>query len=178
MLTSTVLAGTVFASAATLAPLLLDALLIASIATNGLLAGVFFVFSCAIAPGFRRLDDDAYVQAFRAINRAILNGWFLTVFLAAPVTAIVFAVISLLQGAALTTALVVAGAVGSALTFLITAARNVPLNDRLERAQIGTPDGRRAARRDFERPWNTWNLVRTLTSLGGFVCLALAAVSG
>ncbi len=64
--------------------LLLDALLIAAIVTNGLLAGLFFVFTCAIAPGFRHLDDATYVRAFRAINRAILNGWFLLVFFTAP----------------------------------------------------------------------------------------------
>ena len=47
------------------------------------LAGLFFVFTCAIAPGFRHLDDATYAQAFRAINRAILNGWFLLVFFTA-----------------------------------------------------------------------------------------------
>ena len=72
---------------------LLDALLIAAIVANGLLAGLFFVFTCAIAPGFRHLDDATYVRAFRAINRAILNGWFLLVFFTAPLATLAYALL-------------------------------------------------------------------------------------
>ena len=61
---------------------------------HGLLAGVFFVFACAVAPGLRRVDDRTFVCAFRAINRTILNGWFLSVFMAAPVAAIACAALS------------------------------------------------------------------------------------
>ena len=39
------------------------AALAVSLITNGMLAGLFFVFSCAIYPGFRRLDDRSYVRA-------------------------------------------------------------------------------------------------------------------
>jgi uncharacterized membrane protein len=31
--------------------------LLVAVISNGLLAGVFFVFACAVCPGFRRIDD-------------------------------------------------------------------------------------------------------------------------
>ncbi|MGO2862045.1 MAG: hypothetical protein ACTIC1_12865, partial [Brevibacterium sp.] len=52
-----------------------------AIIANGLLAGVFFAFSTAVTPGLKDTDDNTYVRTFAAINRAILNGWFLLVFL-------------------------------------------------------------------------------------------------
>src|SRR5690625_6898755 len=73
--------------------LILGPLLVVAIVANGLLAGLFFVFSIAISPGLRRVDDGTYVQAFQAINAAILNGRFLTVFFVAPIAAVVCVVL-------------------------------------------------------------------------------------
>ena len=151
-----------------------EAVAAVAIVTNGLLAGLFFVFVCAAAPGFRRVDDATYVSAFRAINRAILNGWFLSVFLAAPVAAVVSAGLRiwLTQPG---TSLAATGAACSTLTFFVTAARNVPLNTRLDRAPSATPA---IARGNFEKPWNRWNNVRTITSVSALVTLTLAGVHG
>ena len=67
---------------------LLDGLVVVAMIANGLLAGLFFVFANAICPGFRAVDDSTYVRAFRAINSTILNGWFLSVFFVAPLSAV------------------------------------------------------------------------------------------
>lgn len=156
----------------------IDALLVTAIVMNGLLAGLFFVFACGITPGFGRVDDATYVQAFHAINRAIVNGWFLLVFLAAPLTALAYALLGTRSAALVSTSWAWAGAACAALTFLITAARNVPLNTQLDRAATRTEVEYRIARQRFEAPWNRWNLIRTITSIGGLVCLALAGVLG
>lgn len=157
---------------------LLDALLIAAIVTNGLLAGLFFVFTCAIAPGFRHLDDATYVRAFRAINRAILNGWFLLVFFTAPLATLAYALLGYWRAMESPSAWAWAGAVCAALTFIITAAGNVPLNTRLDHTTAGTESADRAAREQFETRWSRWNLARTITGVGALVSLAIAAVSG
>lgn len=154
----------------------IDALLVVAIVANGLLAGLFFVFACAITPGFGRVDDATYVQAFHAINRAILNGWFLLVFFTAPLAALAYALLDTRSAAIVPTSWVWAGAVCATLTFIITAARNVPLNTQLDRAATRTPVEYRVARERFEAPWNRWNLARAITSLGALVSLAMAGI--
>ncbi|MEU5977163.1 DUF1772 domain-containing protein [Streptomyces sp. NPDC047315] len=149
------------------------AVLTAAIVFNGLLAGAFFAFACSVVPGLRRVDDATYVTAFRAVNRAILNGWFLTVFAGAPVLAVVAAVLRP-DGAA--TGWLVVGATCAIATFVITAAINVPLNQRLDAAAVDSPTALAEARRAFEPRWNNAHLVRTLTSVAGAVALTLAVL--
>ena len=156
----------------------LGPLLVVAIVANGLLAGLFFVFSVAIGPGFRGVDDGTYVRAFRAINTAILNGKFLTVFFIPPLAAAACVVLHLWRGGSASLPPVIAGAVCSVLTFGITAAGNVPLNRELDGAPIATEQQRRAARQRFEGRWNRRNLARTVTSIGALTFLAAAVVAG
>lgn len=156
---------------------LLDGLVVVAMIANGLLAGLFFVFANAICPGFRAVDDSTYVRAFRAINSTILNGWFLSVFFVAPLSAVAAAALRWWsRSGVLPVTLLVAAAICSASTFVITSAGNVPLNQELDRANIGTEQQRSAARGRFEEPWNRWNRVRTATSVGALALLAIAAV--
>ena len=150
------------------------AVVAAAVVCNGLLAGTFFAFTCAIVPGLRRVDDRTYVTAFRAINQAILNSWFLAVFLGAPVLAAVAAV--LWPGAAVGRWLVVIGLVCAIATLAITVAVNVPLNRRLDAAATRTDEDVAAARRGFERRWNAAHLVRTLTGIAATAFLAVGVV--
>lgn len=152
----------------------LDLILVVAIITNGLLTGLFFVFTCAISRAFRRVDDAIYVSAFRAINTAILNGCFLSVFFAAPLSAIASAVIPLWRGDSAPTPLLIAGAICSILAFGVTVAANVPLNRELDQSLINTEQQRQVARRRFEARWNQWNLARTLASIGAFAFLTAA----
>ncbi|MFI1827163.1 DUF1772 domain-containing protein [Streptomyces sp. NPDC020412] len=149
------------------------AVLTAAIVCNGLLAGTFFAFACSVVPGLRHVDDATYVTAFRAINRAILNGWFLSVFMGAPVLAVVAAVLRP-DGTAFVW--LVVGAACAIATFAITAAVNVPLNQRLDAAPTDSPTALTEARRAFEPRWNRAHLVRTLTSVAGAASLTLAVV--
>lgn len=155
---------------------LLDVLVVAATVANGLLAGLFFVFACAVVPGFRHVDDVSYVQAFRSINRAILNGWFLLVFFAAPLTAVANALLGRWQANETSPVWAWAGAVCSVLTFVVTVARNVPLNTQLDRAAVSTASDRHVARERFEGRWNRWSLARTMTSIGALMSLAIASV--
>lgn len=45
--------------------------------TMGLVAGVFALYAHTIMPGLGRTDDRTFVGAFQAIDRAIINPWFL-----------------------------------------------------------------------------------------------------
>ncbi|WP_345478388.1 DUF1772 domain-containing protein [Nesterenkonia rhizosphaerae] len=156
----------------------IDAALVTATIANGLLAGVFFVFSVAVSPGFRRVDDRTYVRSFRAINAAILNGMFLTVFIVAPLAAVVSITLQLWHGDPTSLPWIAAGAVCSVLSFGITALGNVPLNRELERSPITSDQDCRAARRRFEGRWNRWNFARTLSSSGALILFAVSLSLG
>jgi len=145
--------------------------LTAAIITNGIMAGLFFAFACAVTPGFRTVDDGTYVSAFRAINRAILNGWFLLIFLTAPALAVASVALHPLDNSDVSVYALLAGASCSVLTFGITVAVNVPLNRELDRASIRFVQDSNSARQRFERRWNRWNLGRTCTSIGALILL-------
>lgn len=118
------------------------------------------------------------IRAFTAINSAILNGRFLAVFFVAPTAAVAAVALHVVRGGSAALPAVVAGAVCSVLTFGITAAGNVPLNNALERAAIHTDAQQRSARHRFELPWNRRNLARTVTSTAALAFIALAAIIG
>ena len=143
--------------------------LLVAIVTNGLLAGLFFFCACAVVPGFRRVDARTAVAAFRAINRAIVGGWFLLVFFLAPVSTVTAAVL-------VPSPVSAAGAVCAVLTFLVTVVGNVPLNTALERADVGAEADLRRAWAAFARPWASLNLTRTLTALAALALCAASAV--
>ena len=149
-----------------------EAVLVAATVGNGLLAGVFFAFSCGVAPGLRRVDDRAYVTAFRAINRSIVNLLFLLVFLGAPIATAAAAALHLDGARQEVLACVVAALALSLLSFAVTVLVNVPLNNRLAAAPTGDAQLRKA-RDDFEIRWNRWNQVRTATSTAALVLLAI-----
>ncbi|GEK81372.1 anthrone oxygenase family protein [Agrococcus baldri] len=148
-------------------------LVLAAVAA-GVTAGVFFLYSNAIMPGLRRVDDRTFVGAFQAIDRAIVNPLFLVGgFFGTLLLSIAAALLHLGDGDVLWWA--VAAAVLQAAVIVITGAVNVPRNDALKAA--GPPDGidASAARAAFdERRWVRWNHVRVLLSVAVVVCLAIA----
>lgn len=129
--------------------------------TSGLLAGVFFVFTVAIMPALRGVDDDTFEVTMNRINVSIVNPVFVLVFLGAPTLAVVAAVVDR------SPILHVAAALG-VVTLLISIAVNIPLNNKLAAG---------ASRQDFENVWVLWNAVRTVTGLGSFVCLLLSTAA-
>lgn len=153
--------------------------LVAATGTTGLMAGVFFAFSVAVMPGLRRTGDRTFVGAFQAVDRAIINPLFLSVFLAPLLTgglAVLLHLPSQVRGVLPWT--VVAFALYLA-TFVITVRVHVPRNDEIKAA--GDPDriaDLAAVRARFdEARWRRWNHVRTVlcgASLVLFACALLA----
>jgi len=149
-------------------------MLIAAIVTTGLVAGLFFGFACAVMPGLRRVDDVAFVAVMQAINVRILNGAFLVCFVGAP----------LLTAGALVVALVgepdrvgpiAVAVVLTAVSYLITAMVNVPLNTSLDPAAgLGGRIEATVVRAEFEDRWVRSNIARTLASTGAFGALLWA----
>ncbi|MFC4329911.1 DUF1772 domain-containing protein [Streptomyces andamanensis] len=138
----------------------------AAVAT-GLLAGVYYVFACAVMPALARSDDRTYVEVVRDVNDVIQNPLFFLAFLGAPLLTGLSA--WRLRGTRPPRPWVWAALAAHVLAFAVTAACNVPLNDALARA---TAPG--AARAHFENPWVAWNAVRTVLVTLALACLARA----
>ncbi|MEA5361214.1 anthrone oxygenase family protein [Amycolatopsis sp., V23-08] len=142
--------------------------LVAAVVAAGLIAGLFYAYSCSVMPGLARGDDKTFVEAMRGINVAIVNPVFMLTFLGAPLLAGV--AIFLNPGPR---PWVIAGFVCLAAMLVITGALNIPLNNALESG--GTDYA--ALRAQFETSWVRWNVLRTIASTAGFGCLVAALLT-
>ncbi|MFE9466913.1 DUF1772 domain-containing protein [Streptomyces virginiae] len=150
---------------------LAGAVLIVSTVWVGLMAGLFFAFDVSVMPGLAAGDEQTYVTAMRAFNKAIDgNPLFGTVFLLALVAAVLSAVLEFRGGRRAVALWVGAAAVAYLVVLLITFTVNIPLNNELADA------GDVARMQDFEvverfkSTWVTTNVIRTLlctTALAG-----------
>ncbi|MEZ0579546.1 DUF1772 domain-containing protein [Nocardioides sp. MH1] len=149
--------------------------LMAATLTMGLTAGAFALYAHTIMPGLGRTDDRTFVGSFQAMDRAIMNPWFIgCCFFGALLLTALAGVAALRTGAFVW----IAVAFGLYLVAVVlTVAVNVPLNDALKAA--GDP-GRidvAAARAAFhETRWVVSNVVRTILTTGAFGLLAWALV--
>ena len=146
--------------------------LIATLLTTGLMAGVYVAFSIAVLPGLARTSDSTFVEAMRAMNIAILNGWFAVVFGGPLVFGLVAVGTRVTAGERTELGWTVLGVALYVLTLGVTAAVNVPLNNRLQDSALVEE-----ARSAFERRWVRWNGVRSVLCVTAFAALT-AAVAG
>ena len=149
--------------------------LLAATVTMGLSAGVFDLYAHTILPGLKTTDDRTFVGAFQAIDRAIINPWFIgATFFGALVATTLATITHRHQPSGNPIAFALAAYL---VVVIITLAVNVPLNNAIKAA--GDPDtiNATAIRGQFnEARWAAWNLVRMVTSTGGFIGLAWALV--
>lgn len=153
--------------------------LIAATMSMGLMAGVFGLYAHTVMPGLGRTDDRTFVGAFQAIDRAIINPWFLAGgFVGALVFTALAAVLHLPADRRSVLPWIAVALVLYLAIFVITVGVNVPLNDAIKAA--GDPDriaDLAAVRERFdEARWVRWNNVRTVASTAAFGCLAWALV--
>jgi len=147
-------------------------LLLAEVMT-ALIAGLFFAFVCGVMPGLSGVDDRTFSSAMVSINVSIQN----------PLFALPFFGALFLTGGALVIGIATrAGSVAATAvalgcyvaTLVITFAKNIPLNLRLERATLlGPADARRA----FEKSWVHWNKIRALTATAAVASLGFSLVA-
>ncbi|GAA0840320.1 DUF1772 domain-containing protein [Streptosporangium amethystogenes subsp. fukuiense] len=151
--------------------------LVAATITVGLMAGLFYAYTCSVMPGLGRTDDRTFVGAMQRINVAILNGWFAVCFGGALVLTVLAALLHLHREGRPMLPWIVAALVLYAVVLVITMRVNVPLNNALDAA--GEPDGvadLAAVRERFEAVWVRWNLARTVACVAAFGCLTWALV--
>jgi uncharacterized membrane protein len=110
--------------------------------TMGLTAGVFGLYAHTIMPGLRRTDDRTFVAAFQAIDKAIINSWFMVSFFGALVLTGVAGALHLASDRRPVLPWTLAAFVLYLATVVITLAVNVPLNKRPQRCRGPEPHRR------------------------------------
>lgn len=150
---------------------------ILSVLLTGLIAGLFYSYSCSVNPGLNNVDDLTYLKSMQSINRAIPNPVFFCSFIGTPV---IMGIASFLLfkhgGGAAFYFMLAAFAVYFIGTFLVTMMSNVPLNNALDKIDIAssTKEQMQKARMAFEKPWNLYHLIRTVANVGAFVLTILS----
>jgi uncharacterized membrane protein len=130
-----------------------------------LVAGIFYAFSTFVMSALARLTPEEGIRAMQAINVTVINPWFFAAFFGAAAACVLLGV-----GAAIgwtemdSTWLYCGSALYLVGTILVTIVGNVPLNNRLERVEAGTPEATELWAFYLKR-WTFWNHVRTVASL-------------
>jgi len=132
--------------------------LLAVVTTAGA-GGVYLGFSAMVMPALH--GSRAAADTMNSINERATRSAFMIVFLGSLVTCVIAGALAVFRLPQPSAALVLTGAVGGFVAFVITAAVNVPLNNRLAGESTGDAYTR------FEGDWRRANAWRGVISLAG-----------
>lgn len=143
---------------------------------TALLAGVFQSFSDFVMRGLLRAAPAGGIESMQQLNRTVFRSFFITSFLAMVPISIAFAIYAWFALDGLAMKLIIAAAlIYVPLVFIVTAAGNVPMNEKLDKMAPTSPEA-------FEywsiygRVWTRWNTLRTFGSIATAGCYLLAAM--
>ena len=154
-------------------------ILIITATVTGLMAGLFFAWSCSVTIGLARLSNTEYLSAMQSLNRAIQNPLFFACFFGAAILLPVSTFMHYSQASTnqfwlllSATSIYLIGVMG------VTIFGNIPLNNMLDSfaIQSGTVGEIALTRTKFELPWNRLNNIRTVASTASLVLVILACL--
>ncbi len=148
---------------------LLELVLILATLLCALTAGFVFAFATVVMPGLAKLGDREFIRGFQVIDGVIQSGQpiFGLVWMGSAVALLLAAGMGALQLDGAERAVVVISAIVYVAGVQVPTFRiNVPLNNTLQRLDIGTmnADALASARSAFEGRWVRWNAVRTVVA--------------
>lgn len=129
---------------------------------NALMAGVYWAFSVVVMPSLNRLPPEQGACAMQQINRDILRSAFMLLFWGSSLLSLALVFIGH------STAVVLAGSIYLVGMLVVTALRNVPLNEQLERA---TGETLVSEWQHYLVKWTFWNHVRGVSALVSAILL-------
>ena len=155
-------------------PTLANAATILAALGSGLVAGIFFAFSAFVMTALGRIPPDQGIRAMQSINIAVLNPWFLGVFLGTAAGCVVLAVNAVLDWGKTGEVFSLAGSLLYLVgCFLVTILFNVPMNKALAAIEPDSTEGGELWAR-YLSTWTAWNHVRTAASLAAAAMFIMA----
>lgn len=154
----------------------MEIILIITTLFSGLIAGLFYSWQISVTPGLAKLNEENYLIAFQSMNRAIINPYFLIVFMGLIVLLITvtfqYETSTSIQFWFTTSAIIIYITGVIAVTFI----GNIPLNNGLDALTIETMSSEEmiSFRQSFENEWNRLNMVRTISSSLTFLLMILS----
>jgi uncharacterized membrane protein len=142
----------------------------------GLVAGVFFAFSTFVMRALERRPAPEAIAVMQSINVAVLNPWFLVVFVGTALVCAGASAAAIARWQSGSGWILAGGALYLLGCFLVTMRCNVPRNEALAALDATAPSAA-TAWSTYVRDWTFWNHVRTVCSLAasGAFAGALAA---
>lgn len=140
----------------------LDGLSVATILGSGMSAGIFFTFSNFVMPALARLPKPQGVAAMQSINITVINPLALGTMLGTGALALAAAALGVVDAEGPARWLLIAAAAVYLIGCVgVTAAGNVPLNERLAKLD---PEAGEAAELwgHYLARWTLWNTARTV----------------
>ena len=134
----------------------------------GIMAGIYFTFSVFAMRSFAELGDEAGARTMQVLNRVIVKSAFLPLFMLSSLACAALIVLGLMGHAG--PYVIAGGAVYVLGMFVMTAAGNVPLNNRLDAADAASESGQ-ALWRDYMVRWTRLNHVRTISCTASMALL-------
>ena len=147
---------------------------------SALISGLFYSYSCSVNPGLKRLQDIEYLRAMQSINRAILNPLFFMSFIG---TLLLLPVATWMiyntDGSSSSFYLMLfAALIYGAGVFGITIFGNVPLNEGLDKFNIGSAENSeiKSHRFKFEASWNRFHFIRTIACVTSLLLVLVSII--
>jgi uncharacterized membrane protein len=140
----------------------------------GLISGVFFAFSVFVMKALARLSPGEGIAAMQSINLAVINPFFLSVFLGTGLICAALMIASYWRwpngGAGYS---LMGGSLYVVGTLLVTMVCNVPRNNALAAVNSSAPEAAELWAR-YLKEWTAWNHLRTVAALAAALALTLA----
>jgi uncharacterized membrane protein len=144
--------------------------------SSALLAGVFQSFSDFVMQGLLRADPRGGIECMQHLNRTVFRSVFIVTFMALVPISLAFAAYAWLKLEGMPSRLIIAAAIVYVpFVFAVTAAGNVPMNQKLD-AMDHTSDEAAEYWAIYGRVWTRWNTIRTVGSIVTAGCYLFAAI--
>jgi len=156
-----------------------ESLLTFTAITTGLIAGLFYSWSCGITQGLGKLPDASYLGAFQSINREIQKPWFFISFLGTVLLLPVSAWLCYRSHQQTSFLFMLTASLLYIIgVFGVTIAGNIPLNEMVDKTNLQSISVETIAeiRKSFEPKWNQLNNIRTLCAIASLACTIMACI--
>lgn len=156
---------------------LTDVTLILTAVFTALMAGFFFSYAVSVSLGLGKLSDKEFLNAMQNINKEVQNPIFFTCFFGALILLLVACFLN--HNKPYFMFLLIATFLYLLGVLLVTVFVNVPLNNKLGLFDISssTEITAKQMRNAFEKRWNFWNNIRTVSSILSLLFVILTCIS-